>query len=442
MKNTFLIIGLLALTIISCKKKEELQLAEPVTMVVEEKPVVKRYGFNFDEFTVIQDTVKPGQSFGELMINHNADYPKVVKIANDFKDTFDVRKIQYGKPYYILKSRDSIESAQVFIYEQDKVNYTVVDLRDSAVAYRKQKPIKYVEREIAGEIANGSSLYLTLDSLGVDPNLTYEFSQIYAWQVDFWRIMPGDKFKLILKEKYINDSIYVGFDPVKIAYFEHRGEPLYAFSYGQDSLSQQVEFYDQNAMNLRRAFLKAPVRYKNFRISSRYNLRRRIAYYGNRVRPHKGTDFAAPYGTPIISTADGVVTESTRRGGNGKFVKIRHNGTYSTQYLHMSKRSVNVGQYVKQGQVIGYIGMTGNTSGPHVCYRFWKNGRQVDPLREKLPAAEPISEDLREGYLQFIAPLKAQLDRIAYPIKPESIEKELEDTPLITLSKEDVISKP
>lgn len=441
MKNKYLILGLIALTILSCKKKEDDPTPQPITMVVEEKPVVKRYGFNFEEFTVVQDTIERGQSFGELMIDHNADYPKVVKIANEFKDTFDVRKLQFGKPYTILKSKDSLGSAQVFIYEQDKVNYTVVDLRDTVVAYRKQKPIKIVEREIAGEIANGSSLYLTLDSLGADPNLTYEFSQIYAWQVDFWRIMPGDKFKVILREKYINDSIYVGFEPVKTAYFEHRGEPLYAFAYGQDSLSQQVEFYDQNAMNLRRAFLKAPVRYKNFRISSRYNLRRRIAYYGNRIRPHKGTDFAAPYGTPIISTADGVVVESTRRGGNGKFVKVRHNGTYSTQYLHMSKRAVSVGQFVKQGQVIGYIGMTGNTSGPHVCYRFWKNGRQVDPLREKLPSAEPIAKELRDGYLKYIVPLQAKLDAIPYPILPAKVEDE-QETPLITANTEDVISKP
>ena len=442
MKNKYFLLGLAALSIVACKKKEEPVTTPPVTMVVEEEPVDMRYGFNFEEFTVVQDTIERGQSFGELMIDHNADYPKVVKIANEFKDTFDVRKLQFGKPYYILKSRDSIESAQVFIYEQDRVNYTVVDLRDSVVAYRKQKPIKVIEREIAGEISNGSSLYLTLDSLGVDPNLTYEFSQIYAWQVDFWRLMPGDKFKLIIKEKYINDSIYVGFEPVQNAYFEHRGEPLYAFEYGQDSLSQQVEFYDQNAMNLRRAFLKAPVRYKNFRISSRYNLRRRISYYGNRIRPHKGTDFAAPYGTPIISTADGVVVESTRRGGNGKFVKIRHNGTYSTQYLHMSRRSVSVGQYVKQGQVIGYIGMTGNTSGPHVCYRFWKNGRQVDPLREKLPSAEPIAEELREGFLEYIVPIKARLDAIQYPIRPNSLEQEEPVTPLITQTQEDVISEP
>jgi murein DD-endopeptidase MepM/ murein hydrolase activator NlpD len=155
------------------------------------------------------------------------------------------------------------------------------------------------------------------------------------------------------------------------------------------------------------------------RISSRYNLNRRIAYYGYKVRPHKGTDYAAPIGTPILATANGTVTESTRRGGNGKYVKIQHNGTYSTQYLHMKNQKVKKGDFVKQGDVIGWIGMTGNTGGPHVCYRFWKNGRQVDPLKEKLPAAEPIADSLKTDYLEFVGPKKSQLDCIEYIELPE-----------------------
>jgi murein DD-endopeptidase MepM/ murein hydrolase activator NlpD len=156
------------------------------------------------------------------------------------------------------------------------------------------------------------------------------------------------------------------------------------------------------------------------RISSRYNLKRRIKYYGNKIKPHKGTDFAAPIGTPILATASGTVTESRRRGGNGKYVKIRHNGTYSTQYLHMQKQNVKKGQVVKQGDVIGYIGMTGNTGGPHVCYRFWKNGKQVDPLREKLPSAKPIKEELKAEYLEYIKPLKLQLDEMKFSSKEPS----------------------
>jgi murein DD-endopeptidase MepM/ murein hydrolase activator NlpD len=163
---------------------------------------------------------------------------------------------------------------------------------------------------------------------------------------------------------------------------------------------------------LRSQFLRSPIKFQ-YRVSSRYNLRRKIAYYG-RVKPHKGTDFAAKVGTPIMATANGKVTESRRKGGNGNYVKIKHNNTYSTQYLHMSRRKVKRGQYVKQGDVIGYVGMTGNTSGPHVCYRFWKNGRQVDPFKQKLPSAKPLKKSLKPNYLKFIKPLEAQLDKIDF----------------------------
>ena len=176
--------------------------------------------------------------------------------------------------------------------------------------------------------------------------------------------------------------------------------------------------------------MKAPVQYS--RISSRYNLKRRIAYYGNKVRPHKGTDFAASVGTPIMATANGTVVESTRRGGNGKYVKIRHNATYSTQYLHMSKRAVKKGDYVKQGDIIGYVGMTGNTGGPHVCYRFWKNGAQVDPFKQKLPEAEPISDSLKIKYLEFIKPIRTRLDNIFFlEGQPKTIENTITEDQIL-----------
>jgi len=173
-----------------------------------------------------------------------------------------------------------------------------------------------------------------------------------------------------------------------------------------------TDYYDEKGNTLRSQFLKAPVKFS--RISSRYNPNRRIKYYGYKKRPHLGTDFAAPIGTPILATASGTVVESTRRRGNGKYVTIRHNSTYSTKYFHMRNQNVKKGQVVKQGDVIGWVGMTGNTGGPHVCYRFWKNGRQVDPLREKLPAAKPISEELKADYLAYIQSLKEQLDAIEY----------------------------
>ncbi|MEM9141737.1 MAG: peptidoglycan DD-metalloendopeptidase family protein [Bacteroidota bacterium] len=414
-------LGLLLMGLLACKDDKPMQQKtspEQAEMAqLETTEPVKQFGFDLSNFKVQQDTVKRGDSFGEIMLQNKVDYPKIAKVSEDFRDTFDVRRIRVGKPYLILKSKDTTEKAQVFIYENDRINYTVVDLRDSVVAYKDRKQVKYVEREASGIIE--TSLSEAILNQGIDYNITNNLSEIYAWTIDFFRLQKGDKFKVIYKEKFINDSIYAGAGPIEAAYFEHNGKPIYAFGYETDSLKRIVDYYDDNADNLRRTFLKAPVKFS--RISSRYNLKRRIRYYGNKIRPHLGTDYAAPIGTPILATADGTVVESTRRGGNGKYVKIRHNGTYSTQYLHMKNQNVKRGEFVRQGDVIGWIGMTGNTSGPHVCYRFWKNGRQVDPLREELPKAEPLAETLRPEYFKYIGPKKEQLDCMTFP-EPEPEE--------------------
>ncbi|KAB7528449.1 peptidoglycan DD-metalloendopeptidase family protein [Flagellimonas olearia] len=410
MQKFFGAILTLMIVLVSCKQDKVL-VDELVKVETIEKPPVTHFGFNLEEFNVVHDTVKRGDSFGELMLRNKVDYPKIAAISENFRDTFDVRKIKVGKPYTILKSKDTSEVAEIFIYQNDKINYTVVDLRDSVTAYKSQKKVKLMEREVGGVITN--NLSETLDNLGVDYNVTIDLSEIYAWTIDFFRLEKGDKFKVIYDERYINDSIYAGRGPIKAALFEHKGRTIYAFPYVTDSLKNILDYYDQEANNLRSTFLRAPIKF-GYRLSSRYNLKRRIAYYGYKVRPHKGTDYAAPIGTPIIATADGTVTESTRRGGNGKYVKVKHNSVYSTQYLHMKNQKVRKGDFVRQGDVIGWVGMTGNTGGPHVCYRFWKNGRQVDPLREKLPTAEPIADSLRTDYMAHIDPLKEQLDCIEF----------------------------
>ncbi|APA64061.1 MULTISPECIES: M23 family metallopeptidase [Maribacter] len=404
---------ILALTVmVSCKDAEvqKKDIAQEIGEV--EKPVLnERFGFNLDEFYVKLDTIKYGDSFGELMQQHKVDYPKVAAISENFRDSFDVRKIRVGKPYVILQSKDTLAQAQVFIYENDPINYTVVDLRDTVKVYKNKNKVKYVQREVSGVIE--SSLSEAILQQGVDYNVTHNLANVYAWTIDFSRLQKNDKFKIIYNEKYINDTVYAGAEPIEAAYFQHNGKPIYAFAYENDSLRSIVDYFDENANNLRRTFLRMPVEYG--RLSSRYNLKRRIKYYGYKLRPHKGTDYAAPIGTPIMATADGTVVESTRRGGNGKYVKIRHNGTYSTQYLHMKAQNVKKGQFVRQGDVIGWIGMTGNTGGPHVCYRFWKNGRQVDPLKEELPQAEPLHDSLKEDYFAYISTYKEQLDCIIYP---------------------------
>lgn len=397
----------------SCKdEKAKIHLTPAIPKIIYE------YGFKLNDFTVINDTIKSGENFSEILDRHHVEYPKVLEIVTKIKDTFNVRRMKSGIPYTILAKKDSTEKAQVFIYKHSKVRYTVVDFKDSIVsAYNAKRPVKTVIKTASGIITN--NLSEAMDKEGVNLYLAYELSDIYAWTIDFFRLQKNDKFKLIYEQLYINDTIPVGIGDVKAAYFEHRGKPFYAFRYLADSTLNIPDYFDDEAKNLRRQFLKAPLKFK--RITSRYNLRRRIAYYGNKIRAHKGTDFAGPVGTPIMSTANGTVSESRYKGGNGNYVKIRHNGTYSTQYLHMSKRAVKRGDVVKQGDVIGYVGMTGNTGGPHVCYRFWKNGRQVDPLRQKLPAAEPMKETIKPNYFNFIESLKNEIDAVSYPTENTQI---------------------
>ncbi len=407
MKHYFYSLIVLVLIITSCDK--EIKTVQPQTLV-ESKPLTIAYGFNLDDYVVLRDTVRQGDTFGAILDAHHLPQKNIFSIVSAVKDSFDVRKIRVGKPYVILAKRDSLKTPQFFIYEKNRIDYTVIKLQDSIKAFNKKKPVTFVEKEASGVIT--SSLSQTMDEKGLPLNLTDRLASIYAWTIDFFRLQKGDRFKVIYTQKFINDTIPAGIDQIKVAYFEHRGKPIYAFRFIEDSLNNKADFYDEQGNNLRRAFLKAPVKFS--RISSRFNLKRRIKYYGYKIRPHKGTDFAAPIGTPILATADGVVTKSERRGGNGNYVKIRHNGTYSTQYLHMKKRNVKVGDFVRQGDVIGWIGMTGNTGGPHVCYRFWKNDKQVDPLKQDLPASKPLPEDIKEKYFSFIAPLQKKIDSISF----------------------------
>jgi murein DD-endopeptidase MepM/ murein hydrolase activator NlpD len=389
------------------------------TEVIEEiKPkIIEEFGYILNDYKVVKDTIRSGESFGEILDRHHIDYPTIYKIADAAKDTFDIRKLRAGKPYTILAKNDTTEQAQVFIYQPNQVEYLIVDFTDSVQTKFGRKQVKVVEKTATGIIE--SSLSEAIEGQNLNYILAHEMSDIYAWTIDFFHLQKGDNFKLIYEEKFINDSIPVGIGNIKAAYFVHKGNPIYAFNFITDSTKNINDYYDENAKTLRRQFLKSPIKFS--RISSRYNLKRRIKYYGNKVRAHRGTDFAANVGTPIMSTANGTVTESRYRGGNGNYVKVKHNSTYSTQYLHMKKRAVKKGDYVKQGDVIGYVGMTGNTAGPHVCYRFWKNGQQVDPFRQKLPSADPIKEHLKEPYFAFIAPLKNQIDNIPTSFTEEAI---------------------
>ncbi|MFT4683545.1 MAG: murein DD-endopeptidase [Flavobacteriales bacterium] len=394
---------------VTCKKDT---VSATIDLTQLQKKVPKyEFGYNLNDYRVIRDTLIKGESFGVILDRNHVNYPIINKIAVTIKDTFDVRRLRAGKSYTLLTKKDSTEQAQVFIYQHNKIEHTIIDFTDSIIAKKERKPVKLVEKTASGIIT--SSLSETLDSQGLSAVISNELSTIYAWTIDFFRLQKNDRFKIVYEERFIDDSISAGISQIKAAYFEHGNKPIYAFKFIADSTRMIEDYYDEECNVLRREFLKAPLKF-NYRISSRYNLKRRIAYYGNKIRPHKGTDFASPTGTPIIATANGTVTESRRKGGNGKYVKIRHNATYSTQYLHMSKQAVKKGAVVKQGDIIGYVGMTGNTGGPHVCYRFWKNGKQVDPLKQKLPAAKPMKEEIKPVYLNSITEMKSKIDAIGF----------------------------
>ncbi|MBV7268853.1 M23 family metallopeptidase [Winogradskyella luteola] len=418
-------IAVIAVCFLACKDDNSAEEAykKEVAEIAEEENILE-FGFNLKDYEFKRDTIKKGDTFGVILERNNIGYPKIYQIAEKTKDTFDIRKLQVGKPYTLLFPKedinDSIKKPTTFIYQKNLEDYVVIDFKDSVQSYTSRKPITYIEKTATGIIENNISE--TLENKGISQKLAYIMADdIYAWTIDFRRLQPGDRFKVIYTDKYIDDSIYAGVHNVKAAYFEHNGDSLYAFEFKTDSIKNIVDYFSEDAKNLRRAFLKMPVKFG--RLSSRYNLKRRIAYYGYKVRPHKGTDFAAPIGTPIMATANGTVTESRRRGGNGKYVKIRHNDTYSTQYLHMKAQNVKKGQFVKQGDIIGWVGMTGNSGGPHVCYRFWKNGKQVDPFKQKLPEAKPISDSLKVKYLEYIKPIKQQLDNIFF-LEADGIEPE------------------
>jgi len=402
----YLFIGLSIL--ISCDEKNTAKESESKNKKSEIENI--EFGFNMDSFKVKRDTIQSGDYFQKIMLKNKIGYNKIDDIITKIKDTFDVKWLTAGKPYTILSSKDSLETPLVFIYQPNKLDYLVIHIGDSIYAHNKKKPITIVKKYASGIIS--STLSETMDNQGLPYNLINDMSDIYAWSIDFFRLQEGDKFKIIYNEMFIEDSIHFAIKSIDAAIFEHKNKPFYAFNYKIDSLKKTTEYYDEKTQSLQRTFLKAPVQFSN--VSSRFNLKRRIAYYGNKVKPHKGTDFAAPIGTEILATADGRVIESRRKGGNGNYVKINHGSTYSTQYLHMKKRLVKVGQYVKQGDVIGQVGMTGNTSGPHVCYRFWKNGKQVDPFKQKLPAGKPVPESHKIKYEEFILPLKIDLDKIEY----------------------------
>ena len=380
---------LFMLTNINKNKK----VAEKLDVIQEIVEPSYEYNILVDSFDVIKGSVKRGQTMGEILYLNHIDHFEINKIVKKSKGIFDVRRVNTGKKYTVICASDSTNKAQYFIYEIDATNYVVFDLRGEIDVYKGKKPVTVKLKTASGIIK--SSLWLTMEEQKLSPKLTAELSTIYAWTIDFFKIQKNDGFRVYYEDKYI-DGQYIGIGRLLAAEFTHKGQEFYSFYYRENE--NFGDYYDEQGKTLRKAFLMAPVDYK--RISSRYSKRRKHPVTG-RWKGHFGTDYAAEKGTPIWSTANGTIIAATYTKNNGNYVKVRHNGTYTTQYLHMSKikPGIRKGVYVKQGDIIGYVGSTGLATGPHVCYRFWKNDKQVDPFKQKLPPGDPIKKKNREAYM-------------------------------------------
>ena len=343
------------------------------------------YGINIDSMYVQTKKIKWGQSFSDILYKSGIDNKIIFDAINKSKNIFNLKTLKRGKEYKLLSYLDK-KTPSYFIYEPDLFSGIVYSLEDSIFVDKRIKPVHLKERVVYGNIE--SSLYETIQKNKFPLDLVYLLVDVFAWQVDFYKINKGDKFKVVYLEEIVDNKV-IGIKEIKAAYFYHENKDYYAFKYDQ---GKGIDYFDEKGNNLRKTFLRSPLNFS--RISSRYS-KKRFHPILKRYKSHLGTDYAAPRGTPIRSVADGVVTEATRNRGNGIYVKIKHNNKYSTQYLHMSKfaKKIKKGVKVAQGQTIGYVGSTGLASGPHVCFRFWKNGIQVDPYKQNdLPPGEPISQ--------------------------------------------------
>ena len=366
------------------------------------------YGFKADSFLVIHCKIKKNQNLSEILAPNHVSFTDIEKIATDYKDIFNVNKLRPGKKYTLLMSQDSLPKAQYFIYETNAMEYVVCSFNDSVSACRVQRDVDTVLTNVSGLIT--SSLYVSIIENGGDPELATLLSEMYAWEIDFFRLQKNDKFKVIYKQLVVEGKP-VAIDHIVAASFNHMGNDFLGFRYTQDG---HYAYFDENGGSLQKEFLKAPLRFS--RISSNFS-RRRFHPVQKRYKAHLGTDYAAPKGTPIVSVGDGIITEAKYKHNNGNYVKIKHNGTYTTQYLHMSKiaSGIKPGYKVNQGQVIGYVGSTGLATGPHLCYRFWKNGQQVDARKVKIPPSKPIEQNMLADYYKQIRPRAIELDKIDYP---------------------------
>lgn len=348
--------------------------------------IEKEYGITIDSFRVTQGKIKRNYNLARLLTETELEYNKINKAIRSAADTFDIRKIKAGNQYRLYYTKDSTNTLKYFVYQHSPIEYLKIDFNNEPIATRGTKEIVNVKKNCSGVIS--SSLWSTMIDNNIDPMMAIHLSEIYAWTVDFFGLEEGDQFKVFYDEQYV-DSIPIGIGKIHAVSFTHKGEELLAYSFEQDG---QLSYFDETGKSLRRQFLKAPLRFS--RISSGYS-NSRFHPILKIYRPHRGVDYAAPAGTPIYSIGDGTVIRKGYTKGAGYYIKIRHNSVYTSGYNHLSRypKGIKVGQRISQGQVVGYVGSTGYSTGPHLDFRVWKNGHPINPLTIESPPVDPIKED-------------------------------------------------
>ncbi len=402
---------LFAILLFNCtggKKHKTETIATDTINVQTPEPPELMFGLPIDSFVIENEIVHKNEFLASILLKYNIPYKTIDELAKKSKETFDVRKIKGGNPYYIFLSNDSLHIPEYFIYEIDKINYVVYGFAGDSITIRTdQKKVLHKRKTVSGTIT--TSLWNAMTDKGANPVLALDLSDIYAWTIDFFGIAEGDYFKVAYYEDYV-DSVSVGISSIESAIFHSGGEDFYAFHFQEDSLN--YNYFDEKGKSLRKAFLKAPLKYS--RISSRFSNSRYHPVLKIR-RPHHGVDYAAPRGTQVHTIGDGkVVAKGYQARGGGNYLKIKHNSVYTTEYMHLDHfaKGINRGDRVKQGQLIGYVGMTGLATGPHLDFRVFKNGKAIDPLKVKAPPVDPVKKEDMKRYNDFYKPLKTELDNM------------------------------
>ena len=358
-----------------------------------------KYGVDVTDLIESENTISPGHSLSNILLSSGADANSINNLNLIPDSILNSRKINAGNKYTIYNVNDSAHTLRYFVYHKSKQDFVVLEfLEDTIIASIFSKPA-ISKKRVSGAVIT-SSLWNAISDSELDINLALKLSDIYAWSIDFFGLQKMDSFIVYYSELYI-DNEPIGIDSIYSAIFYHANHPYYAIYFEKEDIKG---YWDLEGNSLRKAFLKAPLSFS--RISSHFTYARKHPIYKT-VRPHTGVDYAAPAGTPVMSIGDGVVIAKGYKGGGGNTIKIRHNSVYTTAYLHLSKFASNIkeGTHVSQGQVIGYVGSTGSSTGPHLDFRVWKNGEPINPLKLESPPVEPIPDNLKAEFDSIKIPL-------------------------------------